>query len=346
MTVKKAIAIGAAGVIGGRKLTTRIGSAVVAILGCTLVLAAPAAAALAKPSVPKPGQVYLGAWVNPAGEPQVNGPGGQELAQLAQFDAQAKRKMAILHVYTGWKVPAPLATMNTISNTYHAVPLLDWTCGDLNSAVAIGKDDQLIANYAKALKNYGKPVFLRWYWEMNLANRRSCMDATNNAAHFVAAWRHIWTIFRQHGATNVAFVWCPEADATKHPYAGYFPGARYVDWMCGDAYSHAPGHPDFTSKWAPFYKWAQTVDPRAPIMVGETGEEVTPTETTQQNSQAQAAYLASALKAISAGGGMTAIKAFVYFDAHGPAGNWVLQPGAGFNEFDRLGRHFTFGESH
>jgi hypothetical protein len=324
-----------------------IGSAVVAILGCALVLAAPAAAAVAKPSVPGAGQVYLGAWVNPAGAPQPSGtPGGQELAQLPQFDAQAGRKMAFLHVYTGWKVPAPVATMNTISNTYHAIPLLDWNCGDLNSNVASGKDDQLIADYAKALKSYGKPVFLRWYWEMNLVNRPACIDKTNNQAHFVAAWRHIWTIFQQVGASNVAFVWCPESDAMKFPYAGYFPGAGYVDWIGGDEYSHGALRPNFKSKWAPFYNWAQAVDPRAPIMVGETGVEVGATNTAQQDSQAQAAYLASALKSISPAGGMSAIRAFVYFDAKGPAGNWVLQPGPGFNEFVALGRHFTFGEPH
>jgi hypothetical protein len=56
----------------------------------------------------------------------------------------------------------------------------------------------------------------------------------------------------------------------------------------------------------------------------------------------QQAYLSGAARTIA--NRMPAIEAFVYFDAVGPAGSWVLQPGAGFDAFKALGSQFTFGE--
>jgi hypothetical protein len=294
-----------------------------------------------KPPVPGRGQgVYLGAWVNPQHLFTHHVPGSQELEQLPEFDRLAGRKMAILGVYAKWTETAPIGTLNAIANQHGAIPLLSWACGDTNANVAAGADDQLITAYANALKQYGKPVFLRWYWEMNLRAHPRCIDSPGN---YIAAWRHIWTIFHAQQANNVAFVWSPSAN--KSPYAknfaDYYPGNSYVDWIAGDAYSRAyQGRPQFQQLWKPFYDWAQATDPAAPVMVAETGTGDAADGGTR--GQIQAAYLDSALKAIANHGPMDAIQAFVYFDASGPMENWDLESGQGVNAFQALGRAFTF----
>jgi hypothetical protein len=293
-----------------------------------------------KPPVPGPGGVYLGAWVNPERRGTHGVPGSQELVQLPQFDSLAGRKMAILGVYAKWTEPAPLQTLNAISSQYGAIPLLSWACGDKNANVAAGADDQLITGYAQALRSYGKPLFLRWYWEMNLRTHPQCIDSPSS---YVAAWRHIWTIFHDQHADNVAFVWCPSAN--KSPYAAnfadYYPGNGYVDWIAGDAFSQPyQGSPNFSTLWRPFYDWARTTKPAAPIMVAETGSGVAATG--DQKGQIQATYLDSALNAIANNGPLRAIKAFVYFDGSGPNGSWDLEGSQGFNAFRAIGRAFTF----
>jgi hypothetical protein len=295
-----------------------------------------------KPPVPGPGRVYLGAWVNPEHLFPHHVPGSQELAQLPVFDSLAGRKMAILGVYAKWTEPAPLGTLNAIANQYGAIPLLSWNCGDTNANVAAGADDQLITAYAKALKQYGKPLFLRWHWEMNLVRAHpQCMDSPSG---YIAAWRHIWTIFRVQRADNVAFVWCPSAN--KSPYAAnfvdYYPGNSYVDWIGGDAYSTAyQARPNFPKLWKPFYDWARTTDPAAPIMVAETGAGIDAIGS--QKGQIQTTYLESALNAIANHGPMDAIQAFIYFDGPSPQGSsWDLEGNQGFKAFAAVGRAFTF----
>jgi hypothetical protein len=284
--------------------------------------------------------VYLGAWVNPQHLFTHGVPGSQELAQLPEFDSLAGRKMAILGVYAKWTEPAPLGTLNAIANQYGAIPLLSWNCGDTNANVAAGADDQLITAYAKALKQYSKPLFLRWYWEMNLRHHPQCVDS---ARSYIVAWRHIRTIFQAQHADNVAFVWCPSANRSKYAtnFADYYPGNSYVDWIGGDAYSNPnQGSPSFPTLWKPFYDWARMTDPAAPIMVAETGAAVDASGSVK--GQIQSTYLNSAVNAIANHGPMDAIQAFIYFDAPSPQGGWDLDGGEGFKAFRALGRAFTF----
>jgi hypothetical protein len=268
-------------------------------------------------------------------------PGSQELEQLPAFDSLAGRKMAILGLYAKWTEPAPISTLNAISNQYGAIPLLSWNCGDSNANVAAGADDQLITSYANALKQYGKPLFLRWHWEMNLVRGHpQCADSPNS---YIAAWRHIWSIFRAEHVDNVAFVWCPSANKSQYAanFAGYYPGNSYVDWIAGDAYSRAyQGSPNFQELWKPFYDWARATDPAAPIMVAETGSGANAVG--DPKGQIQSTYLNSALHAIANHGPMSAIQAFLYFDAPGPDGSWDLDARQGFEAFRALGRAFTF----
>jgi hypothetical protein len=58
---------------------------------------------------------------------------------------------------------------------------------------------------------------------------------SGNPKMYVAAWRHIWTVFHEAGATNVRWIWGPDLltnDTTskfESVTARYWPGARYVN---------------------------------------------------------------------------------------------------------------------
>jgi len=54
---------------------------------------------------------------------------------------------------------------------------------------------------------------------------------------FVAAWRHIVTLFRGQGADNVTWLWTINADLPgTGPAGSWWPGARYVTWVGIDGY--------------------------------------------------------------------------------------------------------------
>jgi beta-mannanase len=286
---------------------------------------------LSAPAVPS-GSVYLGAWVNPnhlTGAARSGQSGEQELSQLPAFTAAVGGAVTILHVYAGFKAPVPFATLDSISAT-GAVPLDDWGCTKL-TAITSGVYDNVIREHAQALKSYGKPVFLRWYWEFNQrgANARRCGGFADPAG-FIAAWRHIWTIFHDVGATNVAFVWCPGLQG-QDP-SPYYPGNRYVDWIGVDGYDRSyagVGSGDFAGIFGPFYsEWAAH---GKPMMVAETG--ATPGQ--------QAQFLGSIQSQAPT---MPLMKAIVYFDSIGPRADWVLQ-GPGITAFSALrsDSYFSFG---
>jgi hypothetical protein len=61
-------------------------------------------------------------------------------------------------------------------------------------------------------------------------------------ATFVAAWRHIVTLFRDQGATNVVWLWqVNSASAQTGPVRDWWPGAQYVTWVGVSGYYYLPG---------------------------------------------------------------------------------------------------------
>jgi hypothetical protein len=298
-----------------------------------------------KPAVPETG-AYLGAWVNPAPPLKtsdhkqqvqsgaVDG-GAQEIAQLPAFTNQIQGHVQILHVYSEFTSPLPTTTLNAIES-YGATPMLDWSCGNVADITA-GQDDSMITKYADGLRSFGKPVFLRWYWEMNLSDQshKKCGGSSDPAA-FVAAWRHIWAIFQSQHADNVAFVWCPSGLPSKTPASAYYPGDSYVDWIGVDHYDDHGGTTTGTGAVsALFGSWySEWSGHGKPMMIGETG--APPAD--------QAGFLDGLRMALPVS--YPDIKALVYFDSPGSAGKgpYNLQ-GGGVAAFTTLANdsYFSYG---
>jgi hypothetical protein len=304
------------------------------------------ASAGGKPAIPS-GAAYLGAWVNP--HPPVSKPsksqrasgstpsGDQEIAQLPAFTNQVGGRVQILHVYSEFTVPLPVATLNAIAS-YGATPLLDWACGDVQ-AITAGKDDNVITTYADGLRTFGKPIFLRWYWEMNLNDKahQRCGGGSSDPASYIAAWQHIWKIFQTQRATNVAFVWAPSGLPSKLPPSAFYPGDQYVDWIGIDHYddhgSPATGTGAVDALFGAFYR--QWSGHGKPMMIAETGAQ--PAD--------QAGFLNGLQQALPAS--YPDFKALVYFDSPGTSGKgpYNLQ-GAGTTAFASLLRDPYFRPSH
>jgi mannan endo-1,4-beta-mannosidase len=67
------------------------------------------------------------------------------------------------------------------------------------------------------------------------------------APTFVAAWRHIVTLFRHQGADNVTWLWTLQADEKgTGPIASWWPGVQYVTWVGIDGYYYRPSDTFFS----------------------------------------------------------------------------------------------------
>ncbi|MEO8925583.1 MAG: glycosyl hydrolase [Caulobacteraceae bacterium] len=298
-------------------LATIFGAAAVLFGGVAL------AGALTPPTIPT-GGAYLGAWVNPLG--LISYDGANEIPQLALFNRQIGKPVAVLHVYTLFGDPFPSDTLAAVAAN-GSIPLVDWSCANVTD-INTGREDATITAEAQGFKAFGKPAFLRWFWEMNLNTvAHSNCGAYNNGPTFRAAWQRLWRIFHQVGATNVALVWCPSAhgDATS-----YYPGNIYVDWLGADNYDRAnEGVLSLHDSFAHFY--AQWAPHGKPIMIGETAA------TTVD----QYLYIPSIGQQLPST--FPQIKAVMYFDAPGNSANWSLQ-GAGITTFRALANtpYFSF----
>lgn len=110
------------------------------------------------------------------------------------------------------------------------------------AAISRGDYDAYLRTYARAAKAFGSEVWFRPMHEMNGNWYPWCGTVNGNSpAAFVPAWRRIRDIFAAEGATNVKFVWSPNADSVPNTaansIAAYWPGDAYVDYLALDGYN-------------------------------------------------------------------------------------------------------------
>lgn len=274
----------------GRK-TTRAALALVLALVALVPLLAGSDAHAAKP---KSG-LYWGAWIGP----QLTGTEAPwDMSAVSDLENKLHKGMSLVQFSApffqcGNSCSAqefPSYGMTSIRN-HGSIPILAWGSQASNSEpndsnyslakIASGAYDGYIAQFAQEAKNWGHPFFLRFDWEMNGTwFPWSARMNGNSAASFVAAWRHVHEIFTDVGATNATWVWCPYASGNKRigSLKSLYPGNKYVDWTCLDAYNWGR-HSANPAPWRTFSyligpsyrKIVNQVAPKKPMMIGELG---------------------------------------------------------------------------
>ena len=107
-------------------------------------------------------------------------------------------------------------------------------------AIAAGSYDRYLRSFADSVRSFGHPVVIGFGHEMN-ADWYSWGYGHVPARTFVAAWRHIVSLFRRQGAGNVTWLWTINQDlSSTGPIASWWPGARYVTWVGIDGYYYRP----------------------------------------------------------------------------------------------------------
>ena len=255
----------------------------------------------------------------PAGPPgalfgaYVQAPGDDHDVQMAAVEQRERdlgRRLAIDHHFYPWDKEFPTAREKADLRDGR-IPLISWNGKTLNLAIGLGQYDELIRSRAQAVKALGAKVMIRWMWEMD---GRQKAEHTTHPALYIAAWRHIHDLFADEGATNVQWVWCPNATAFRleddRNAPAYYPGDDYVDWICADGYNWAPGRQNdqwrsFAGIYNDFYEWGMTRG--KPLMVGEYGAQ-------ERDPGEKAQWLTEARQTLKTK--FTGIKAVVYFDAN------------------------------
>jgi hypothetical protein len=214
----------------------------------------------ARAAPPRP-QTFLGVYA--PGSPQT-------WAGIRAFTAMTGVKPGVVVYYSGWPEPFQVRFAQ-LAARHHAVPLVQMDPTDISlTAIAAGQYDPYLRSYAAAVKAFGGRVIISFGHEMN-GNWYSWAYRHTSPAVFVAAWRHIVTVFRQHGARNVTWLWSVNViDAKRHipSPARWWPGSSYVTWVGIDGYYLKPSW-TFASLFGPTIKAIRALT-LAPIMISET----------------------------------------------------------------------------
>ncbi len=228
---------------------------------------------------------------------------------VAAFAGATGAKPDVIMYYSGWFVPFPAAFATTVASN-GAVPLVQMDPDGISVAgIAAGRYDGYLTAYAEAVRAYRHPVIVSFGHEMN-GSWSSWGYRHTSPASFVAAWRHIVTLFRELGAGNVTWLWTVNIiNNTQQgripPPAPWWPGNSYVTWVGIDGYYLKPNW-QFAPLFGPTIASIHALT-RDPILIAETG--ATPTA-------GQPAKIADVFAGIHAYG----LLGFVWFDATNSVG--------------------------
>jgi mannan endo-1,4-beta-mannosidase len=216
-----------------------------------------------QPDPPGTGQ-YLGLY-----DPSAPG----SYSGIDNFAQAIGRQPNLVVYYSTWLEPFQ-ANFAAMAAQQGAVTLVQIDTGNATSlaAVAAGQDDRYLRSYALAVKSYGGQVILSFDHEMN-GDWYPWGYRQSSPHTFVAAWRHVVTLFRQEGASNVTWMWTINVfnASGRHVAApgAWWPGRSYVDWVGIDGYYNSPSV-GFDGLFGPTIADARMLT-HDPILIAETG---------------------------------------------------------------------------
>jgi mannan endo-1,4-beta-mannosidase len=217
----------------GRHVTAVMCAAVV-VCAAVLVVVVKHARSHAAPSAPAPAAQplrYLG--VYEPGSPR-------SYAGVDRFAQMVGRSPNLALYYSGWPERFKAAFAQTAA-AHGATTLVEMDPSGVSlDRIASGTYDRYLVAYARAVAKFGKRVVISFGHEMN-GYWYSWGYHHSSPASFIAAWRHVVTLFRQHGATNAMWLWQVNSASTKTgPVHDWWPGASYVDWVGVSGYYFVP----------------------------------------------------------------------------------------------------------
>lgn len=255
--------------------------------------------------------------------------GNQTFADSVRaFEKVTGRKTQIVHYYFTGDRLFPNAKDQAVLRQDGAERLMlaNWKvdAGYTWAQVAAGRADARIKREAKHLKdNFRSKFYLAIHHEPeNDVNANAGSGRT--AKDYAAMYRHVVTVLRNNGATNIVPVLSlmgSQKWADRAWFNDLYPGDKYVGWIGFDPYAASTlglqegyfpemmgRHYGVRTKWRGGYDWATRTHPGKPIMFAEWGLGEKPGAPAWKGNFFRS--VGSTMK------NYPALKALVYFDNH------------------------------
>jgi hypothetical protein len=224
-----------------------------ALLGGTVVMAG--AGSPVEPVLSRRG-VQFGAYVPPA--PWAG------MEPVTTLEAALGRRLDIVHFFQAWGSDWGAFNADWLhAATGHGRTALvtwePWAPGPPDGSnadqpdyrlgrIAAGAFEPYVRQWARGLRDFGAPVYLRPMHEMNGTWYPWAGAVNGNTAQdYIAAWRYLHGVFVEEGALNVRWVWSPLSDDVPagNRFEQYWPGGDYVDVVALDGYNWGAEVPEY-----------------------------------------------------------------------------------------------------
>jgi hypothetical protein len=211
-------------------------------------------------ALPKPGTFAIGmyaAGVDTSYSPE------------SEFASATGAKVSYVLSYSSFPGPFNTGFANLVSS-HGSVPVIQLLPYDASlQDIAAGDYNSDLRTYADEAKAFGKPVIISFAPEAN-GDWYGWGYGNTSPTTWVAAWRHVVTVFRQQGATNVTWMWTMNAPfPNSGPVSDYWPGSAYVDIVGLDGY-YATESSTFQSLFGTIIGQVRKLTSK-PILISETG---------------------------------------------------------------------------
>lgn len=238
---------------------------------------------------------------------------------IDRYSAKVGRKPVIVLSYKSWSGPAfDRRELRAVAGR-GAVPMISWEPWDDEDrgyplrAIAAGRYDGYLRRSARDAVAWGRPILLRFAYEMNGYWVPWGLGVHGNAARdFIAAWRHVVAVFRRQGADNVRWVWAPNNDEDgSFPFRSLYPGNRWVDFTGLSGFNWGRRWESFTNVFRNSYATLLRIAPK-PVIIAETGS--------NEEWGDKAAWMASAFRRELPN--FAQVRALVWWDVDDPRGDF------------------------
>jgi hypothetical protein len=234
---------------------------------------------------------------------------------VSEFAAAIGRQPNMVLYYTALGTPFYVQLAREAS-AHGAVTFVQMNPGRTSlSAVVAGRDDGYLRSFAASVRSFGGPVVMGFAPEMN-ANWDSWGWHHTSPAVWIAAWRHVVTLFRQQHARNVTWLWTINANVpgATGPIQRWWPGSAFVNWVGIDGYYYYSSS-TFATVFSPTINMVRALTSK-PVLISETGI-------------GQVAGQAAKMDDLFAGIRASRVVGFVWFDENQDAGiyhqEWRLE---------------------
>lgn len=260
--------------------------------------------------------------------------------RLTRFERLVGARADIASYYYGYGDVFPGEAERGFADGGRRSVLVSWDMGPTRfTEWSSGQHDDYLDTIAAAARDYPYPLYVRPWPEMNgdwqpfQPTAAGDRPAGGTYAEFRDAWRYVVTYLREHGATNLRWVFNPTADtyAETTPVRRIWPGAAYVDVLGLDGFNW--GNSRSGLRWRSFadifraqYTKLTRLHPTAPVWVCETASKEPRVD---DGAPADRLHRKSAwVRDMFRFTGMSRLRAVVWFQAHKER-DWRVDSSAG-----------------